>query len=104
MVNYLKKIGKSFIYMISILLISTIIITLLNYFNIFGSKLMTIFKFVIALVSMFVGGFIIGKNSQEKGWLEGLKLGLIVIVIILIINWLILKNDWQIKSLIYYLF
>jgi len=101
--NYLKVLGKSFLYMISILFISIIIITLLNYFNIFGNKLVTIFKIAIALISVFVGGFIIGQSSKEKGWLEGLKLGLIVIAILFLINWIVLKQVWSIKNLIYYL-
>jgi len=101
--EYLKKLGKSFLYMISILMISTIFITILNYFNIFGSKLVTTFKIIIILISMFVGGFIIGKNSQQKGWLEGLKLGIIVIILLFLVNLVILKQDWNGKNLIYYL-
>lgn len=101
--NYLKVLGKCLLYMISILLISTIIITLLNYFNVFGSNLVTIFKIIIALISIFVGGFIVGKNSKEKGWLEGLKFGFIIIAILFFINWIFLKQEWNIKNLIYYL-
>lgn len=101
--NYLKILGKSFLYIISILFISTIIITLLNYFNIFGSKLVTFFKIVIALISMFVGGFIMGKNSKQKGWLEGLKLGLITLAILLLVNYVILNQNLDIRNLVYYL-
>lgn len=101
--NYLKIIGKSLIYMISILLVSTIIITLLNYFNIIGNKFITVFKIIIAFISMFIGGFIMGKNSKQKGWLEGIKLGFIIIVILFLTNLIILKQDWSVKNLIYYL-
>ena len=101
--NYLKILGKSFIYIISILLISAFIITVLNYFNIFNGKVVTFFKIVIALISMFVGGFIMGKNSKQKGWLEGFKLGVIILFVSCIINYLILKQSFDIRSLIYYL-
>ena len=101
--NYLKVLGKSFIYMISILFISTIIITVLNYFNIFGSKFVTIFKIFIALISIFVGGYIMGNNASKKGWLEGLKLGLTILVILVSVNYVILKQSWDIKNLVYYL-
>ena len=100
--NYLKILGKSLLYMTSILFISTLIITLLNYFNIFGSKIVTVFKIIIVLISMFVGGFIMGKNSNKKGWLEGLKLGLIILVILILVNF-ILKQSFDIRNLIYYL-
>lgn len=101
--SYLKILGKSFLYMISILFISILIITLLNYFNVFGSKMVTFFKIVIALTSIFVGGFIVGKNSKQKGWLEGIKLGLIILVVLAIINYVILNQTFEIKNLIYYL-
>lgn len=101
--NYLKLLGKSFIYIVSILLISTLVVTILNYFNIFGSKLVTFFKIVIALISMFVGGFIMGKNSKQKGWLEGLKLGLIILLILVLMNYLILRQSFEIRNLVYYL-
>ena len=101
--NYLKMLGKSFLYIISILFFSVIIITILNYFNIFGNKLVTIFKIISALVSIFVGGFIVGKKAKEKGWLEGLKFGIIIITILFLINWIILKQELNIKNFIYYL-
>jgi len=102
-VNYLKVLGKSFIYILSILFISTIIITLLNYINFFGNKLVTLSKIIVPIVSIFVGGFIIGKNSKQKGWLEGLKLGMIIILILLILNYIILKQRWELRNLVYYL-
>lgn len=101
--NYLKLLGKSFIYIVSILLISTLVVTILNYFNIFGSKLVTFFKIVIALISTFVGGFFMGKNSKQKGWLEGLKLGLIILLILVLMNYLILRQSFEIRNLVYYL-
>lgn len=101
--NYLKLLGRSLLYIVSILLASTIIMTILNYFNIFGSKLTTLFKIIIPIISMFVGGFIVGKSAKSKGWLEGLKLGIIVIVLLLLINLIILKPNWELRNIIFYL-
>lgn len=101
--NYLKRLGKSFIYIVSILFVSTIMITLLNYVDIFGSKLTNIFKIVSIIASLFVGGFIMGKSAKSKGWLEGLKLSLIIIGILLILNYVILKSSFEIRNLIFYL-
>ena len=102
--NYLKILGKSFIYIVSILLTSTFVITILNYFNIFNGKVVTFFKIVIALISMFVGGFIIGKNSKQKGWLEGLKLGGVTILILFMISYLGFNQGFTFKLFIYYSF
>ena len=52
---------------------------------------------------MFIGGFIIGKNSKEKGWLEGIKLGFICTAILLLFNYLGLQQKFVITNLIYYL-
>lgn len=100
---YLKNLGKSFLYIISILFISTIVITLLNYFNVLGGKLVSIFKIITALISIFIGGFIMGKNSNQKGWLEGLKLGIVIIFILLLVSFVFLKQNWNIKNIVYYL-
>ena len=42
-------------------------------------------------------------SSNQKGWLEGLKLSLIIIVILMLFNYLGLGNKFAIKNLIYYL-
>jgi len=100
--NYLKKIGIGFGYIIAISLISVLLLTILNYFSIIGSKMVVFLEIVIAFISMFIGGFIVGKRSNQKGWLEGLKFGGIFLVFIVILN-LILKNDIEIKNIIYYI-
>lgn len=101
--EYLKNIGKSLLYIISIIIIATFLITILNYFNIIGSKIIAILKILIILISMFVGGYLIGKNSKQKGWLEGIKLGSIMIVILVLFNYLGLQEKFLINHLIYYL-
>ena len=40
---------------------------------------------------------------NKKGYLEGIKFGLIMIVIILIFNLLIFKNEFNLISILYYL-
>lgn len=101
--EYLKNIGKSLLYIFSIIIISTFLITVLNYFNIIGTKIMAILKVLIILIAMFIGGYLIGKNSKQKGWLEGIKLSGIVIVILVLFKYLGLQDKFSIDHLIYYL-
>ena len=98
--EFLKKSLKSLLYIFSIIIVSTFLVTTLNYFNIIGPKLLTIFKI---LSSMFTGGIIIGKNSKQKGWLEGIKLGLIVTVILVLFKYLGLNQKFLITNIIYYI-
>lgn len=101
--TYLKKIGTAFIYIFSILIVSTFIISLFNYIGLVNGKFLTILKILIPIISLFVGGFIIGRESKSKGWLEGIKLGGIFILFLVLFNYLGLKNVPELKNIIYYL-
>lgn len=101
--KYLKNVGISLGYIIGISLILTLLMTVLNYFDIIKNNFLIIFKLIIPISSLFIGGFIIGKGSKKKGWLEGLKLSLIFITILLIINFIVLNSKIEFKNLLYYL-
>ena len=101
--KYLKNLVFSFIYIIGTILISTFIITLFNYFNIINDKVISIFKILIPVISLFIGGFYIGKKSNNKGYLEGLKLGTFFSIFLLIFNFLALSNSFKLKYLLFYL-
>lgn len=62
---------------------------------------MIISKFIIPLLSLGIGGWIIGKSALKNGWIEGLKLGIIIIILILIGN-LIFKQPIVLKDWIFY--
>lgn len=101
--KYLKKSGISMLYIIGSLLIITFIITIFNYFNIINNKAISIFKILIPVISLFIGGFYAGKNSSNKGYLEGLKLGMVFSIFLLIFNFLALDNSFKFKYLLFYL-
>ena len=97
MINYLK----SMVYTLSIILISTIIITIFNYFNILNGIVLKVIMLLIPIIGIFVGSFKIGKVSSKKGYIEGIKYSIIWIVIFLIIN--ILAKDIKLNDIIYFL-
>lgn len=101
--KYIKNLGKSFLYIIGFILVLTFIVTLLSYFNIIGSKVLSILEITILCLSLFVGGFIIGKKSLKKGYLEGLKLSGIFLIILLLFNFLAFDQTFKISDLIFYL-
>lgn len=101
--NYLKNVGISFIYIICFLLGLTFISTLFNYINLFGNTFINVLKVIIPVISLFVGGFVIGKRTGKKGWLEGLKLSLIFLAFLTIFNYLALDFSMSPKTLIYYI-
>lgn len=100
--KYLKKLGFSFLYIMGSMLVSTFIITLLSYFNIISDKIISIFIILIPIISLFIGGFYMGKNSNSKGYLEGLKLGSVFSIFLLIFNFLAFDNSFKLKYLLFY--
>ena len=101
--NYLKNLGISIIYILAFILGLTFIFTLFNYIGLLNNTAINIIKIIIPVISMFIGGFVIGKKNGKKGWLEGLKLSLIFLVILTLFNYLGLKSDLSLKAGIYYL-
>lgn len=88
--------------LISILII-TFLVTILNYFGILSKNIVSIFKIIIPMVSLFIGGFAMGRKSYKKGWLEGILLSIIFIIILILFNTLGLGNKIELRNLLYYL-
>lgn len=101
--KYAKNLGFSLLFIIGSLLILTLLLTFFNYFNLFSNGLVSTFKIIIPIISLFAGGFFIGKKSSKKGWLEGLKLSLIFTIILILFNLLGLENKLDLKNILYYL-
>lgn len=101
--NYLKNLGISIIYILAFILGLTFIFSLINYIGLFNNTTMNIIKIIIPVLSMFIGGFVLGKRTGKKGWLEGLKLSLIFLIFLTLFNYLGLKSNISLKVGIYYL-
>ena len=51
--------------------------------------------------SVFIGGFVIGKRSLKKGWLEGLKYGFVFLVILTLLNYLGFSTGVSLKYFVF---
>lgn len=96
-----KKILNSCLWFFIILVTGTLVVTLLNYFNIINSKIISIVKFILPIISMFISSYKLGKVSNKNGYLEGLKLGSIIILIFMLL--VIILDSLELKSIFYYL-
>ncbi len=65
--------------------------TIFNYFNILTGTFLKIISLLIPIIGVFIGSYKIGKTSDKKGYIEGLKYGMIWILLFIIVN-LILKS------------
>ena len=96
----LKKIVNCLIWFFVIIFIGTLVLTLINYFDIINNKVASIIRFVIPMLGMIISSYRLGKVSNKKGYLEGLKFGGIIIFIFIVL--VILLDKLEIKSIIYY--
>lgn len=101
--NYLKNLSISLAFIIIFILGLTFIGTLFNYIGLFNKTFIKIIKIIIPIISMFIGGFIFGKKQGKNGWLEGLKLSLIFVIMLSLFNYLGLNSNLTIKLIIYYI-
>lgn len=93
---------KTLIYIIVPILVLSIILSLLYYFNIIGNGVSNYLKLFIVAISMLIGGIYIGSKTTKKGWLEGLKIGFGTIILLFIISYLAFDQGMNIKTIIYY--
>ena len=98
----IKNILNGSLYIFISILILTFITTLLSYTNIISDKIIPIIQILISIISYFIGGISIGKKTSKKRYIEGLKLGVIFSILLIIFNLLILKNTFEVKYLLYY--
>ncbi len=98
-IKYIKSLGYIFLG----LFITAFIITLISYFNIFSTNTIKWFRLLFIITSFYIGGFYIGKKSSNKGYLEGLKISGITILILFIISCLGFNKGLNFKNIIYYL-
>ncbi len=96
----IKNLYMSLIYFFASILIGTIFITIFNYFNILNNNIITSLKLIIPLLSLFISSYILGTKSNKRGYIEGLKLGSIIIIIFLVVT--LITKSFTIRTLLYY--
>lgn len=97
--KYLKSLGL----FIGSFLTSNIVITLLSYFELFNPTIIEILKIITIIASSIIAGVYIGLKSNKKGYLEGLKLGGIIIALLLIITLIFKPIEFTTYTIFYYI-
>ena len=98
--NYLKRLGKVILFTLLSIIILGLLLNTLYYFDIISNNIYNIMKMIIVLTTLFINALILGKNIDKYGILEGLKLGAIFILIMIIIN-IITNSTFDIRTFIY---
>lgn len=95
--EYMKYLG---IFMLFVVVIA-IITSLINLTGI-GSNFISKLGIILTAVSFFVVTALASRKSQDKGYLLGIKLGLIFVITLIIVNLIAFKSGFNIDRLIYY--
>ena len=77
------------------------IITTLAHFNLISYKTVSVISFIFMCLLFMFNGFQIGRKSTKRGYLSGLFIGIINILLVLILA-LIFRSIPELKSLIYF--
>ena len=80
----------------------TFIISLFNLFGV-NSGITSIVLFVCNLVLFFILNYINAYKLKKKGFIEGLLLGVIYVILMIIIKLLLFSSPLNISSIIYYI-
>ena len=88
-------------YMLFLILISFIC----SLFNLCGvnSTITNLILFIFNIISFLVIGFKEGIKANKKGYMAGLKIGLILLILLYIINIIIARKAFSITMIIYYI-
>lgn len=97
--NYLIAIG----YFLLVVAVFAIILTIFNYYDIVTNKLFKVIKVLIPSLALFIGGYKVGNNANKKGYIEGIKLSLIIIVILFMFSYLGFNASFSISLILYYI-
>lgn len=100
---FIIKYLKSLMYIFSSIILLSIFIGTLSYFNILNGNLLKSFEIIAIILSMLIGGIYLGKNSNQKGFLEGIKIGLTIIFLLFIFNYFAFDISLTLPSILFYL-
>lgn len=96
-INYLKYIGIFIIFIVVIALATSLInLTSIN------SNIINKVSIILTALSFFIVSALASKSSNEKGYVLGIKLGLIFVLLMTLINLLFFKSSFNIDRIIYY--
>lgn len=95
--TYIKYIG----YTLLSIFLSLLFISTLYYFDILSTNVVNYLRPIIVLLNIFISSYILGKRSDKNGYLEGLKLGFLTLLIFTFISLIFFRNGIKPRIIIY---
>lgn len=100
--NKLKSYFKVILIGLLFMIVFAFLLSILEYFNLFYGKVSEVSMFIYMAILFFIIGFLVGKKATHKGYLEGIKISLSLIFILIVINVLFYQTGFSLERTIYY--
>ena len=100
--NYFKSLLKMLLINFLVIILGATVITLIYYLNFIPNSIYNTFKLIISILSLFFTTIAFSKKAINKGYLEGLKIGCLNIIIFIIITSLT-KQGFSLRMTIYFI-
>lgn len=100
--NTIKFYGKQLLILLITLLISSLLLSILTYFNLCNTTISGVLNKLIIIMTTLILGFQNGRLSKSKGYLEGLKLGGLFILILAFLNTIFFELNFKGNTFLYY--
>lgn len=98
----MKKYLKTFIRMTIEVIVVTLILSLLSYFNILSDKIYKYMELLFMVLILYFNGIRLSNTSNKYSFLEGIKIGGVAVITFILLN-MIFEHEFNINLLIYYL-
>lgn len=82
------------------IILALIVTTTLYYFNILSPNTYNIIKLITFLLVIFINAYLLGRKAKSKGYLEGVKLALLITIIFLLSA--LFTSSFAFKLVLYY--
>lgn len=96
-----NKYFRELILSIAYLLIGTLFISVIEYFNFLSSLLIAFLKVTLIVLIITIASYKLIDKTTKKGWKAGLKMSLVFVSLLLIINFLFLNTGINYKIVLY---
>ena len=95
----IKKYLTTLLSIILSILLITLILTTFYYYDLISTDTYKFLKIGTLLITLLLNSIIIGKNSIKKGYLDGIKLGVLLIIFCTLVT--IVNKSISIKLILY---
>lgn len=100
--KYVKDYGMTILKFLGFLIGGSVVISLL-YYLLFSTKVVNVLTFLYMVALFFLFGFKTGKRTENRGFLAGLKIGFLLLLVLLLFNLVFYQTGFKLIRVIYYM-